>query len=279
MKKELLKEMLNAQFNLNSGISGPQWVFGTTNKGKLINWSRYIYMETAELIESYPYKHWKSINGTVDSQNVKIEFIDIWHFIMSMTIEYAFDQYIVNVQKQNPNLDIKRETISDQQIQEMWDTTILDTCVTYMLDIKESEEKNPIGTNAIKMKVDEAKGELNKELVPYEELLLQATILSSLSGDKRTNFVISIISTFFIIQKNYLDIDIETIYYGKMTLNQFRQDHGYKEGSYVKMWPVEGKEKPVEDNVVMFSLADQGLTGDDLYAKLKEAYPIKEETK
>ena len=51
-------------------------------------------------------------------------------------------------------------------------------------------------------------------------------------------------------------------------LNQFRQDHGYKEGTYKKTW--NGK----EDNVVMLSF----LEGDDaptikaLYEKLEKAY-------
>ena len=57
-------------------------------------------------------------------------------------------------------------------------------------------------------------------------------------------------------------------YVAKNVLNQFRQDHGYKEGTYKKTW--NGK----EDNVVMLSF----LEGDDaptikaLYEKLEKAY-------
>jgi predicted nucleic acid-binding protein len=52
-------------------------------------------------------------------------------------------------------------------------------------------------------------------------------------------------------------------------LNRFRQDHGYKEGSYIKIW------KNREDNVVMQEILEenQSITPEMLYQKLEEAYP------
>jgi hypothetical protein len=54
---------------------------------------------------------------------------------------------------------------------------------------------------------------------------------------------------------------------GKNILNQFRQDHGYKEGSYVKIWNGQ------EDNVVMQNIldSDDNLSPKRLYEKLEEA--------
>ena len=59
------------------------------------------------------------------------------------------------------------------------------------------------------------------------------------------------------------------LYVGKNILNQFRQDHGYKEGSYIKIW--NGK----EDNVIMQGMMDanEKISPDELYERLKEAYP------
>lgn len=62
-------------------------------------------------------------------------------------------------------------------------------------------------------------------------------------------------------------------YVGKNVLNTFRQDHGYKDGSYVKIW------KGREDNVW---LAEIGATmqsasetfSSDLYRALEQAYKI-----
>jgi hypothetical protein len=60
-------------------------------------------------------------------------------------------------------------------------------------------------------------------------------------------------------------------YVGKNVLNFFRQDHGYKDGSYIKVW--NGR----EDNEHLVDIA-QALNSqstsfkDDLYAGLKDRY-------
>ena len=59
---------------------------------------------------------------------------------------------------------------------------------------------------------------------------------------------------------------------GKNTLNFFRQDHGYKEGTYIKQWHGE------EDNEVLAKLVTSLDAGADdfqqqLYQALEENYP------
>jgi len=58
-------------------------------------------------------------------------------------------------------------------------------------------------------------------------------------------------------------------YVGKNLLNRFRQEHGYKEGTYTKVW--NGR----EDNVVMQEIlsARPGIDPEELYAKLEAEYP------
>ena len=61
------------------------------------------------------------------------------------------------------------------------------------------------------------------------------------------------------------------LYVGKNVLNQFRQDHGYKSGAYVKTWS--GR----EDNEHLIELLD-GLEQPetaitDLYSRLEARYP------
>lgn len=61
-------------------------------------------------------------------------------------------------------------------------------------------------------------------------------------------------------------------YVGKNTLNFFRQDHGYKDGSYIKVWHGE------EDNEVLASLVTSlDASADDfqqqLYSALEAKYP------
>jgi len=72
-----------------------------------------------------------------------------------------------------------------------------------------------------------------------------------------------------------MDMDLNELfrqYVGKNTLNFFRQDHGYKEGSYIKIWHGE------EDNEVLASLVNTlDASADDfqqqLYSALEEKYP------
>jgi len=72
-----------------------------------------------------------------------------------------------------------------------------------------------------------------------------------------------------------MDMDLDELfrqYVGKNTLNFFRQDHGYKEGTYIKIWHGE------EDNEVLANLvnaldANAGDFQQQLYAALEEKYP------
>ena len=63
--------------------------------------------------------------------------------------------------------------------------------------------------------------------------------------------------------------ELYRLYVGKNILNQFRQDHGYKEGSYIKIWNGE------EDNVAMQRVLEENedVTPDGLYKALEGAYP------
>lgn len=75
--------MLKLQQELNDATNGKGWERGVTNRGKLIDWRRCILLEASELIDSYPWKHWKSIDEAPNYDNIMIEAVDIWHFVMS----------------------------------------------------------------------------------------------------------------------------------------------------------------------------------------------------
>lgn len=72
-----------------------------------------------------------------------------------------------------------------------------------------------------------------------------------------------------------MNMDLDELfrqYVGKNTLNFFRQDHGYKDGSYIKIWNGE------EDNEVLANLVNTlDASADDfqqqLYAALEAKYP------
>ncbi len=61
-------------------------------------------------------------------------------------------------------------------------------------------------------------------------------------------------------------------YVGKNTLNFFRQDHGYKEGSYIKEWNGREDNEYLVDILNSLDSADEAFK-EKVYQGLKESYP------
>ena len=219
-------QMLKLQQQLNDATNGKGWEDGITKNGKVIDWKRCTYLECAELIESYPWKHWKNIDAEPDYANIKIEAVDIWHFIMSQGLE---DYKIKNLG-------------SIEKLAE--DINALPNFVSFDAQIRPTEKNH------------------YEQIATVEELM--KVIFCHESTEKMMESFIDVA-----IQSG-LNLDaLYQLYVGKNILNQFRQDHGYKEGTYIKLW--NGK----EDNVIMQGILDKDhtITPDELYQRLKEAYP------
>jgi len=218
--------MLQLQNQLNDATNGEDWTKGVTKNGKTINWKRCIYMECAEMVDSFGWKHWKSIDVAPDWQNHQIEVIDVWHFIMSLAIEvYAKDL---------------KGTIEDIAI-----------------DISALESLSNIQT-------DELKFSSQEDVIEKVENLIRIAV------SKDTIDLGELVSEFFdLVSMSGLNLEtLYRLYVGKNILNQFRQDHGYKEGTYIKVWNGD------EDNVVMKRIWEENsdVTPDMLYKKLEKAY-------
>ena len=220
-------QMLELQQQLNDATNGLGWEDGMTKNGKPIDWKRCTYLECAELIESYPWKHWKNIDAKPDYANIKIEAVDIWHFIMSQGLE-----------------DYKRgdlgsiETLANN-------INSLANFSTFSSDIEETfkDYYEQIAVVEILMKTIFCGGSTEKLMAAFIDVAVQ-------SG---------------------LNLDaLYKLYVGKNILNQFRQDHGYKEGTYIKIWNGE------EDNVTMQSILEENedISPDGLYHALEKAYPV-----
>jgi dimeric dUTPase (all-alpha-NTP-PPase superfamily) len=75
---------------------------------------------------------------------------------------------------------------------------------------------------------------------------------------------------------NLIEMDFDALYrsyVGKNVLNFFRQDHGYKEGSYIKVW--QGREDNEHLVEVLNQLDSNGTSfRDEVYRGLQERYPV-----
>ncbi|KNH07443.1 dUTP diphosphatase [Perkinsela sp. CCAP 1560/4] len=84
---EILAKLSQMQNALNRFID-PDW---KANRS-LDDWALAITLETAELIESYPWKWWKNIAAPADMKNVRIELVDILHFALSGAAQGGADE-------------------------------------------------------------------------------------------------------------------------------------------------------------------------------------------
>ena len=73
---------------------------------------------------------------------------------------------------------------------------------------------------------------------------------------------------------HHLQMDFDELYkkyVGKNVLNIFRQDHGYKQGSYIKIWNGREDNEYLEDILAMLDVDSDGFR-DDIYMSLQASY-------
>ncbi len=224
--KEKILEMLNFQDKVNSISSHNDWRNWLTPTWKIINWKRCIYMESAEAIDSISWKHWKNIEGWIDKNNFNVELIDIWHFIMSYLLTKDSIENTCNF--------------------------IIDNISWYEVKVK------------LPNKLDKENNLLiDKILEPYEKLMLL-----SLSKRDSIEYRAELVRQFFTcLNSAWINFeDLYKLYIWKNVLNKFRQDHGYKQWTYIKIWNWQ------EDNVAMQKILENTTWFDNIYSKLEEEY-------
>lgn len=207
--------MFSLQRDLNNKTNGNIWLDSITKDGREICWHRCIYMEAAEAIDSFNWKHWKNIHTEPDWENIKVELVDIWHFIMSELIVQEDENYA--------NKYMNTSAANDFNIQ---------------------------------------------SLMEIFEKIIGISVRNTKSSDVKS---IREITDLFFMALSHVGIDTENLYKRyvvKNQLNAFRQNHGYKDGSYIKLWG------GVEDNVVAFTIMDTipEISPNDLYKKLEVEY-------
>lgn len=179
------------------------------------------------MVDSFAWKHWKSIAADPDYENLQIEVVDVWHFVMSLALETFAKNRMGDI------------TALAEQIADM------DNYVLLYDEVEDFESEQLI-------------------LIQVESVMRDALEIN-LSLTKL------LFDFFELVRMSRLDIHIlYRLYVGKNILNQFRQDNGYKEGSYIKIWNGE------EDNLVMKRIWEESgeLKPEALYSALQERYKL-----
>ncbi len=174
-------------------------------------WYRAAWIECGELMDHLGYKWWKKQEAEVEQ--VKLEIIDIWHFAMSSYFTASTDdekQFLATCE------GVSTAIVQASELARS----------SFQFDIN-SEQWSAAQKNAIRIATEAvAEASLAQKTVPVAEFWQ----LLSAAG---------------------LDLDsLYTAYIGKNVLNRFRQDHGYKSGTYQKTW--HGR----EDNEHLAELVD-----------------------
>jgi len=240
--KKYISDMLYLQSSFNTNTC-EKWEI------KQLDWATAIFIEAGEAIDSFNWKWWK--HGGNDLANLTVEMVDLWHFIMSYMLE-------------------------NESFKETFDNIL--NYADYILVNRSF--KYPFNKIFQLVNTDSTFAELNKNGKSSEDVIKTYSkeireIAISIARDD----INSALDAFFNVW-NGLGHSFEYLYdcyVVKNCLNKFRQDHGYKDGTYVKHWAVDDlPENDVEDNAVASMLIKYNTDSNDVmttfYADLQKAY-------
>lgn len=226
MTKKLTETQLNTMLDLQDHMNNKvnkDW----RNAGYA--WRDAIFMEASEAFAHSGYKWWKDIGKDLDINQIKLEIVDIWHFIISDMMTYK-------------SPDPKHTYFQ---------------LVSGIIDLVKANEPPRLQKNTHGLQVA-LKGLINTATLPDD-------------GDE--SGMGNIIADFCVVM-TMLDMgwdELFKLYVSKNVLNIFRQNHGYKEGTYIKNWA------GAEDNEVLTAMVNNMDINsenfmEDLNTKLEKQY-------
>lgn len=109
-KPDQLRELWRMQDALNKRIGVNTQGMSDEEKTKwLLNYSRAMTQEIAELVDSVPWKWWAKYQK-FDEQNARVEVVDLFHFLISMAqvLGMSADDVFAAYEKKN-EVNFKRQ--------------------------------------------------------------------------------------------------------------------------------------------------------------------------
>lgn len=200
-QSNLIQNMLSMQAGFNDSLS-KDW------RTRGIPYVDAIWTEAAEAFDYTQWPWWKRTDTPVDFSQIRMEIVDIWHFLMSEVMTY-----------QLPDPEEGEPVV-----------TYLSTIRLVYENSVEKFKTSSIKVGDIDMLREQLRNIIRCALLPRDE----ARIILILSAFFATTCVLG------------LGIDeLYKLYVGKNTLNSFRQANGYKKETerYLSIWAAEaGKE-------------------------------------
>ena len=255
-KKLLLDVMIKEQHKLNITTCGDNYLSsGRTDLDKKIRWGLCIAMEMAELIDSGPWKHWKFSSAKPDSLNMMVEVVDIGHFMFSHLLEVLNKEisFMANNQLSIPGL----EDIAFTNPVTMLIELLTNSSFSYEFEFSKLPDNQ---LDRILFLKDWITLDMTLENVgryPIQSQLKRSCTYEPMHSTKYAQVqwgrLMSMFELVDINTKYKLDPleNFYLCYLAKNALNRVRQDFGYDDGTYIKVYKI--NDMDVEDNVIMFT--------------------------
>jgi len=245
----VMGKIYTLQSKLNKDFNGDEWLKNGISKrtNKPVAMGCATMDEAIELMNNIPWKHWDG-KTEVNSDNMVTECIDILHFIPSIVEDvYSADNYI---------------------------SSPMSLC-NLSYNIPMAEEMHCIElSNTIRY---------NADLSIREHIIILSSLCSivgttynlhkhvSKNYPKLIKDIQACLDYLFMFLEYNFDLSAEDIfkkYLIKNTLNRFRKNNGYADGTYNKIW------NGIEDNDYIFSLVkDMDVENQDaMYKVMEKAY-------
>lgn len=246
----VLDLIVQKQHKLNVELAGENYAFELmTEKGKHINYGDCLLSEANEIQDSLPWKHWKF--GEFNRLNINTEVIDNFHFAPSvlLTISVRLEEY------QSISRDIYRNSAPLLNYKEDLEL------VCKSEDILYTYIKNNLFSLAVNISNLYLAARVDAGLIMHPNRL--ASLSSLTLGVLKNSLLLYMINNNIVDAKEAID-SIYKSYLVKNVLNSFRNNNGYKNGTYKKFWNGE------EDNDVAFRIAANAteIAPEDLEAYL-----------
>lgn len=235
---KIILDILGRQHNLNIMFCGESYSKNVSEKtGKKIVFGKGLLDETLELMNSVSWKHWDKSNK-YDKHNMVTECIDAIHFLNAI-----FLQDVINVDyRKNLMLD----TVFADRVVEKYQF-LLETRGGLLTPSSVKDDSDDLDVLIILL----SKVATNSMYYRCKNIY---GVIENVPIDSR--FINDIIVAYAYVL-HYLNVELEVTpelmhkkYIIKNVLNKFRQDNGYREGTYKKVWKID--EDNLEDNDAVF---------------------------
>ena len=215
--RQTLITMIGIQNKLNQTMGGNAWLQSDNTTRP---YYRAAWIEGGEGIAHYGYKWWKMFDRSANLGQVKLEVVDMLHFILSDELRFTFQTHMLTKTGEQ-QIELGTEEIA--AVLSFVDGQVDEGTVNRLIE----ETADRIIHNGV---ID-----IPESMVANEEtfiLVAEQFVLKALVH-KRVQI------KFWGALADALNLNIEEagiMYLGKAALNFLRDSNGQKEGTYVKMW-------------------------------------------